>query len=429
RRHYESAKGLLLKPEGTQGLEYLGDDWDQYEWYNAKTKPTPAQASHIIELARLINQADDAEFRERLAQHLDIDAFSRFLAANALMANMDSFLTQVHNYYVYLPAETNRAVFLPWDLDLSMGAFFLAGTPEQLQDLSIAHPHAGQNRLIERFLEVEEFDASYRRALGELAESQFGSEGAVTVAVPKLRAAIEPWLERERKAEEAAAANRPPGGFGAPFRGPGNPFSGGPPLETFLERRLESVRAQLAGRSQGFTPQFGFGPPAGGPGGPRGPGGPGGPPAFPKPSEFWSQPLTAALDADRNGLIALDELLAGGRRLFDRDGEPPRDSLSEDDFVERLAAALPPPPGGAPGGPPPVAILKFIFGPVFRAGDADGDGTLTPAEVEAALSSVFQKADADASADLNAEELGAAINDVFPPPPGQGPPPGGPPRP
>ena len=34
---------------------------------------------------------------------LDTDQFARFLAANTLLANMDSFLTQVHNYYVYLP--------------------------------------------------------------------------------------------------------------------------------------------------------------------------------------------------------------------------------------------------------------------------------------------------------------------------------------
>jgi hypothetical protein len=53
------------------------------------------------------------------------------------------------------------------------------------------------------------------------------------------------------------------------------------PPRAFIERRLESIAAQLAGERPGFQPRafgMGFGPPRGpGPRGPGGPGEPGGP--------------------------------------------------------------------------------------------------------------------------------------------------------
>ena len=39
-----------------------------------------------------------------------------------------------------------------------------------------------------------------------------------------------------------------------------------PDLKTFVEKRTASVEAQLAGKSKGYVPRFGFGPPGGGPG-------------------------------------------------------------------------------------------------------------------------------------------------------------------
>jgi spore coat protein H len=248
RRHYKDDDGLLMKPEGTQGLQYMGDKWSDYEWFNAKSKPKPGQAERVIDVVRLIDQGTDKEFREKIGDSIDMDAFVRFLAANTLLANMDSFLTQVHNYYVYLPTETNKLVFLPWDLDLSLGAFFMAGSAEQLRDLSIDHPHMGQNKLIERTLAVEEFNTLYRKRLKELTDSQLGPDGEMTRTIPLVRDVIAKSIARELEME----------------------------LETFRVKRRESIESQLEGKSKGRTPQSGFGFP--GFGGPPPGGGPGGPP-------------------------------------------------------------------------------------------------------------------------------------------------------
>ena len=257
-RHFESADGLLLKPVGTQGLEYKGDDWSDYEWYNVKTKANLEQANRLIEFTRLIHEAEESEFRERIGEFVDLRQFASFLAANALLANMDSYLSQIHNYYLYLVPSTNRFVFVPWDLDLAMGAFFMAGSPEQLSELSIQHPHIGEDRFIERVMEMEEFASMYRDKLRSLLETCLGEQGSILTNLPLARSAIDDIMQRESEMVARRPSNNGPGGFG-PWR-----FENQPPLETFVAQRAASVRAQLAGESEGFVPErMSFGPPRG----------------------------------------------------------------------------------------------------------------------------------------------------------------------
>lgn len=149
--HFKNAKGLLLKPENLRGgIEYLGENWAPYETkYRPKNEGTPDQQKRLIAFTRLIHRADDAEFASEVGKYLDVDAFVRFVAADALMANLDSYLGFGHNFYLYLRPDTNQFVFMPWDLDLSMGMWPVGGPPERQMDLSLEHPHIGQNRLLD----------------------------------------------------------------------------------------------------------------------------------------------------------------------------------------------------------------------------------------------------------------------------------------
>jgi spore coat protein H len=189
---------------------------------------------------------------------------------------MDSFLTQVHNYYMYLSPTTNRFVFLPWDMDLSMGAFFLAGTYEQLQDLSINHPHVGENKLIERLFGWDEFSTLYRERLRTLNDDCFSPKGFTSKGLVEVQSLLKESIARDMKrASDELAARRPngfgpgPGGFGP---GPGGPGPGGfgglgtfsaYSLDKFIAKRHASIQAQLDGKSKGTIPSMGmgFGPP------------------------------------------------------------------------------------------------------------------------------------------------------------------------
>src|SRR5205823_2357852 len=88
---FKDGTGLLMKPERLRGLEYLGDNWERYKnQYQPKHDATPEQARRVIAFARLINQANDTQFNKEIDSFLDVDAFLRFIAVNALIVNLDS---------------------------------------------------------------------------------------------------------------------------------------------------------------------------------------------------------------------------------------------------------------------------------------------------------------------------------------------------
>ncbi len=428
RHHFQTDKGMLLKPEGTQGLEYKGEDWADYAWFEAKSKPKKGESRRLIEALRLIHKADDEKFRREIGEYLDLDEFAGFLAANALLANMDSFLTHVHNYYVYLSPATNKFVLLPWDMDLSMGAFFMAGSAEQLQELSITHPHMGNNKLIDRLLAWNDFLKTYRNQLRKLTETCFGDEGLTTKSLPVVQAALKEPIARDAKRAAAEQAARGPGGFGPGRFGPGGGgpgmFGSATSLETFLVKRRESVLAQLAGTSKGRAPGMSFGP--GGPGGfgPGG-GGPGGG-GF-GPGNFHGPQLLSAADANKDQKLSKQEFLdlsAKWLREWDKDKN---DSLNGEEITAGLNEALGPPPNAAPGGFKPPAGFgpgMFLGPPLLKAADADKDSQTSKDEWAAHFGNWFHRWDTKSDDSLDNAELVAGLNKAFGPPPGFGGPPG-----
>lgn len=415
-RHYLTKKGMLLKPEGTQGMEYKGEDFKDYTWFEPKSKPTDEEAQRLIDFTRLIHKADDEQFRREIGKLLHTDQFARFLAVNTLLSNMDSFLTQVHNYYVYLPPQSNKFEFLPWDMDLSLGAFPMAGSAELLQDLSISHPYVGQNKLIERLLAWDEFDRIYRQHLQELTESQFGEQGVTRTSLPVIQAAIQDLVDQEQKrVRETQAARGPggagPGGFGPPGGGPGM-FGGQPPLDTFFEKRRASILAQLAGTSKGQEPGMSFGPPRGG--FPRGGFGPG---------NFHAPQFIAAGDADKDQKLTRQEFLDLQTKWL---GEWDTDSnhvIDKSELTKGLNIALGGPPNSAPGGfrpPEGFGPGTFLAAPWLKIADPDKDGQATKAEWQALFNDWFKAWDKGSDDQLDQDELVAGLNAAFGPPPGAG---------
>lgn len=252
-KHFQSGKGMLLKPEGLQaGLSYEGTKWKDYEAkYKPENPPTEKQKQRLIDFTHLILHASDEAFAEKVGTFLDMESFWKFLAANTLLSNLDSFLGFGHNYYLYLHPGTNQFIFIPWDLDLSLATWPAVGTPEQLVDLSIHHPHAGANKLIDRLFAIPAQKAKYLAVLKEMFEKHFTKE-KLTARLEAMEKMIAEPLQKETK---AVAARKEPAVFGM------GQFGGMLPPKKFIEKRIASVEAQLAGKSKGYEPKmFGFGP-------------------------------------------------------------------------------------------------------------------------------------------------------------------------
>jgi putative membrane-bound dehydrogenase-like protein len=258
---FGSDKGLLLKPTRSFGqagsaLPFLGDDWGPYKGaYQPQSEPTKEQSKRVIEFARLVHQASDEEFRKQIDSFLDVDEFLRFLAANALTSNLDSFFALGVNYHLYLHPTTNKFLFLPGDLEFSLANFLLMGSADQLMDLSVSKPYPGENKLTDRLLAMKEVSEKYQKVLKDLTTTLFTKERLLkdSEAVDKATREI-----RDKEAKAVAARKEPPPGFGP--GGPGGAPPQAPDLKTFAEKRLASVESQLAGKSKGYAPQFNFGP-------------------------------------------------------------------------------------------------------------------------------------------------------------------------
>jgi RNA polymerase sigma factor (sigma-70 family) len=251
--HFGSPKTPVFKPVTGELFKHLGDDWTAYEAiYDLKTEATAEQLQRVIEFARLVTRASDAEFARRLGEFLDLEKFARYLACEVLLSNYDSLLSNGQNFYLYLEPASNKFGFIPWDLDLSWGGFFLLGTTRDRERASIRHPWVGQHRLLERVMAVEEFQQLYRRQLEDLLARLFVPSRLhqrIDAVAQVIRSPIAAESDfRLRKFERAVSDQRRERSseFGQGANRPAHQ------LKRFIEARAVSVRQQLGGKTEGI---------------------------------------------------------------------------------------------------------------------------------------------------------------------------------
>ena len=248
KRHYGTADGLLIKPSTFGTFRHFGDVWsERYERaYVPKTEGTPEQQQHLVGFARLLNLAGDDEFEQKVDEYLDVDQFVNFLAVNVLLSNLDSFLGGTQNYYAYLEPRSNLVQLLPWDMDHSFGAFELLGTPEERRDFSLDSPAIGENsnRLIERTLAIPRIKAAYHARIEELLIRVFAEE-KLLAQIQEAGNSVRPLLSDDEHARFDAALGNEPTTY--------EPHV----LKYFVKKRLESVRGQLDGKSDGQRLSYG----------------------------------------------------------------------------------------------------------------------------------------------------------------------------
>jgi hypothetical protein len=247
----------LFKPVTYDLFEHLGDEWSAYApIYDLKTKATPEQQRRVIDFARLVSSATDAEFTARVGDFLDLDEFARFLAGQVLLPNYDGILSDGQNFYMYLDPRSNKFGFIPWDLDAAWGNFGIIPEADQEQ-ASIWHLWIGENRFIERVMAVEEFRRIYRSHLEDFVARLF---------VPD---------RLHQRIDEIAAVIRDPIAAQSAFRldkfeqevglKPVHPSPGEMPntfnrpaheMKRFIDKRAASVRRQLDGKSTGMILKY-----------------------------------------------------------------------------------------------------------------------------------------------------------------------------
>ena len=66
--------------------------------------------------------SDPARWRSQLASVFNIEVFLRWLAANTLAQNWDTYGRMAHNYYLYADEATGQLTWIPWDNNMALGS-------------------------------------------------------------------------------------------------------------------------------------------------------------------------------------------------------------------------------------------------------------------------------------------------------------------
>jgi spore coat protein H len=246
--HFGEANGLLMKPEGVRGPDFLGLNWKEYkDRYKPAREASTEEAAALIALARLIDQSNPEEFLEKVEQSIDLGEFLRYLAVTAMLVDLDSPLAMPQNYYLYLPSKSKKLVYLPWDLDLSFAAWPMGGAADQQMKLSLIHPYTGRYKLIERLLNLPRVREQYLAIVRQISVSFFSQQELL-----RRISAVETLLKEPLARELRAVSER---GEAAKTDQARRIAAGAPALRDFAVHRPRSIQEQLAMTSPGYIPR------------------------------------------------------------------------------------------------------------------------------------------------------------------------------
>ena len=205
----------------------------------------------LAELIDFVDRSDDATFRAEIGDRVNVEGLLRAQAADIASGNWDGYWFGGNNYYLYQNTETQRFEYMPWDLDQAFGMdywFFpiFFGENWATRDYEgWADPgFGGYAPLVERILEIPEYEQQFQRLIREAAEGPL-SIGANEEKLDQIKTLLEPFIFRGSFSGPTMDNGFEPHDFLEGFDQPDDysPFAGATwGIKPFLRVRQEYVR-------------------------------------------------------------------------------------------------------------------------------------------------------------------------------------------
>jgi len=114
---FANGDGNLYKPEGTAASFAFGK-YNTTDFYK-KTNEVAGDWSDVKALYDALHSelriSDPKAWRVLLESKINMDLYIKWLAANTVMQNWDTYGKMTHNYYLYNDPSTSKFVWIPWD--------------------------------------------------------------------------------------------------------------------------------------------------------------------------------------------------------------------------------------------------------------------------------------------------------------------------
>lgn len=171
--------------------------------YTALDKTGKSDKKRLIKCIKDLNEGVDLE------RSIDVDEVLRYFAVNTFLVNLDSYAGNIkHNYYLY--EDKGMMQIVPWDLNLSFGAFFklvdqMGGTKDGITlnqevinfpiDAPVTDSMEG-SPLISNLLAVDEYKERYHKYLQQIREEYINS-GYFCEEINKVDKLISSYIEKD----------------------------------------------------------------------------------------------------------------------------------------------------------------------------------------------------------------------------------------
>lgn len=169
---FKAVDGLELPPRLSDFVWY-GADHEAYEdRYERKSDDEEDSWPPLVAL--LDSLAHAADPAAALTAMMDVPAFARAMAADNLLASLDSYAGTGRNFYVYFDESDGRMRWIAWDTGLSFGRYPMGPDPRRLPVDWVSDPL--QRPLLARVLATPALRSVYFAEYRALFEQVFSAE-------------------------------------------------------------------------------------------------------------------------------------------------------------------------------------------------------------------------------------------------------------
>lgn len=169
--------GNLYKPDG-DAASFASGTYDEGE-FEKKNNDEAADYTDVRALYDLMQSSlrtsDEEAWKASLESVLDVDTFLKWLAANTVFQNWDTYGNMTHNFFLYNNPENNLLTWIPWDNNESLGDDKRSCLSFTFSEVRSSWP------LIYYLNQVDSYKAIYETYLAQFTEEVFNSGRMTTI--------------------------------------------------------------------------------------------------------------------------------------------------------------------------------------------------------------------------------------------------------
>jgi spore coat protein CotH len=167
---FNDDNGNLYKPDG-DAASFAAGTYDESELVK-KSNEDENDYSDVEALYSIINSSDRTtnveQWKANLSSVFNVDGFLKWLAANTVMQNWDTYGKMTHNYFLYNNPADSKLTWIPWDNNEALQSGKSGGA------LSLSLSEVGNGwPLIRYLMDVDEYEAQYKTYALQFIEEVF----------------------------------------------------------------------------------------------------------------------------------------------------------------------------------------------------------------------------------------------------------------